>query len=268
MFSVIMCLSPKEKPDYLRESVHSVFNQTMEPHEVLIVKDGEPPKELLLTLKELEKKYPRLEVYGYPSNKGVAFARNFGLEKSKNEIVALMDTDDICRKDRFKIQYNYLLKNKDIDVVSGSIQEFYFKNEKKLLGRTRKFQVPESQMLLMMKNRNIVNNVTTMFRKKKIILVGSHIQIDNYVDYYLWVRVLLAGYKISILEEIFVDVRTTHMFKKRGGLKYVISEIKFWRKMLEIKFITKSIFFKSLFLRIPIRLMPEFIRSVIYNKIL
>ena len=78
----------------------------------------------------------------------------------------------------------------------------------------------------------------------------------------------MAGYKISILEDVVVDVRTTHMFKKRGGLKYVISEIKFWRKMLEIKFISKRIFMISLLLRIPIRLLPNFIRSIIYNKIL
>ena len=33
---------------------------------------------------------------------------------------------------------------------------------------------------------------------KKIISVGGHIQkIDNYVDYYLWVRVLMAGIKLA-----------------------------------------------------------------------
>ena len=43
------------------------------------------------------------------------------------------------------------------------------------------------------------------------------------------------------------------MFKKRGGLKYVISEIKILeKKMLEIKFISKRIFIMSLLLMIPI----------------
>ena len=263
-----MCLSPYEHPNYLKEAVESVFNQSLEPQELIIVKDGQPSKRLQAVLKKLELKFSKLIVLGYNENKGVAYARNVGLRKSKNEIVALMDSDDICRRDRFKIQYNFLKENKNIDVVSASIQEFYIYKKNKYLGRIRKFKTSDHNIILAMKKRNIINNVTTMFRKQKIISVGGHIQIDNYVDYYLWVRVLMAGYKISILEDVVVDVRTTHMFKKRGGLKYVISEIKFWRKMLEIKFISKRIFMISLLLRIPIRLLPNFIRSIIYNKIL
>ena len=46
---------------------------------------------------------------------------------------------DICRGDRFKIQYNFLKENKNIDVVSASIQEFYIYN-KKISSRIRKFK--------------------------------------------------------------------------------------------------------------------------------
>ncbi|WP_368077322.1 glycosyltransferase, partial [uncultured Duncaniella sp.] len=39
-FSVLMSLYYKERPDYLRQSLDSVFNQTLPPDEVVMVEDG------------------------------------------------------------------------------------------------------------------------------------------------------------------------------------------------------------------------------------
>ena len=39
-FSVLMSVYHKEKPEYLRQSLDSVFNQTLPPTEVVLVQDG------------------------------------------------------------------------------------------------------------------------------------------------------------------------------------------------------------------------------------
>ncbi len=39
-FSVLMSLYFKEKPEYLRECLESVINQTVKPDEIVIVLDG------------------------------------------------------------------------------------------------------------------------------------------------------------------------------------------------------------------------------------
>ena len=39
---------------------------------------------------------------------------------SSGEFIARIDSDDICLKDRTKIQVEYLNKNKDIDVLGSS----------------------------------------------------------------------------------------------------------------------------------------------------
>ena len=40
LFSVLMSLYAKERPDFLRQSLDSIFSQTIAPTEVVIVEDG------------------------------------------------------------------------------------------------------------------------------------------------------------------------------------------------------------------------------------
>ena len=39
-YSVLMSLYIKEKPNYLRQSIDSMLQQTVKPDEIVIVKDG------------------------------------------------------------------------------------------------------------------------------------------------------------------------------------------------------------------------------------
>ena len=45
-FSVLMSVYKKENPSYMRDSLNSVFNQTLQPTEVVLVEDGPLTQEL------------------------------------------------------------------------------------------------------------------------------------------------------------------------------------------------------------------------------
>ena len=100
-FSVLMSLYKKEKPEFLRESLESILNQTYVPTEIVIVKDGPLTIELEQVLKEYSTN-DKIKVYGYDENKGLGFALNFGVNKCRYDIIARMDTDDIASPDRFE----------------------------------------------------------------------------------------------------------------------------------------------------------------------
>ena len=124
-FSVLISVYYKEKPEYLKDAINSVFNQTLLPNEVILVEDGKLSDELYNTIKKLQEKYNEIKTVCLKENQGLGPALNEGLKYCSYDIVARMDSDDICMPDRFKIQIDFMEKHPDIDIISGWIDEFY-----------------------------------------------------------------------------------------------------------------------------------------------
>ena len=104
-FSVLMSLYIKEKPEYLRECIESILCQTVLPDEIVIVKDGPLTEELEQVLEEYISKNPTLyTIVPLGKNVGLGLALAEGMHWCRNELVARMDTDDVCRNDRFEKQ--------------------------------------------------------------------------------------------------------------------------------------------------------------------
>ena len=94
-FSVLMSLYHKENPKFLAESLHSVFSNTIQPNQVVLVIDGHIGSELQKIVDNYCTQYTSLEIYPQEKNQGLSTALNIGLQKCKHEIVFRMDTDDI-----------------------------------------------------------------------------------------------------------------------------------------------------------------------------
>lgn len=61
-YSVLLSLYYKEKPEYLRVSLDSIFNQTLVSDDVVLVEDGRLGDALESVVKEYEVRYPQLHV--------------------------------------------------------------------------------------------------------------------------------------------------------------------------------------------------------------
>ncbi len=105
--SVIIPLYNKEK--YIAKAISSVLNQSFVDFELIIVNDGSTDKSERV-VKDFNDQ--RISLYT-KENGGVSSARNFGIEKSKFEYVALLDGDDWWKEDFLSILIS--LKNKFTD---------------------------------------------------------------------------------------------------------------------------------------------------------
>jgi len=76
--------------DLLERAVRSVLSQTMKPDEVIIVDDGSP---LPLTLSISSATVP-IRIIRLPHNRGIAEARNVGVDAARGDVVAFLDSDD------------------------------------------------------------------------------------------------------------------------------------------------------------------------------
>ena len=121
-FSVLMSIYSKEKPEHLNLCLESIEKQTLSPDEIVLVEDGPLTKELYQMIKTWKEKMPILKTVALNLNSGLATALNYGLRKCKNNIIARMDTDDICTPERFQKQIEYLRKNPDIDIIMSDIR--------------------------------------------------------------------------------------------------------------------------------------------------
>lgn len=112
MISVVIPLYNKEKQ--IGNTLRSVFNQTYQDFEIVVVNDGSTDN----SVAEVEKfQDSRIRLISQP-NSGVSIARNRGIQESKGEYVALLDGDDEWKSDCLKTQYELTQKYHDCDVFT------------------------------------------------------------------------------------------------------------------------------------------------------
>lgn len=101
---------------YLRPAIDSVLGQTLTDLELVVVDDGssDDTAEMLDAIAD-----PRLRIVRHPANRGIAVARNSGLDAAAGKYVAWLDSDDVCRPDRLAVQVRYLEAHSGIALVGG-----------------------------------------------------------------------------------------------------------------------------------------------------
>lgn len=266
-FNVLLSLYFKEHPEYFRDSLDSILNQTLLPDEIVLVKDGPLTKELDALVEEYQARYPKFKIVPLEKNVGLGKALNEGLKHCSHDIVARMDTDDICKPDRFEKQLAVFKNNPDVDVVSSWIDEF--EGDVKNILSTRKLPETHSEIYEYGKKRCPINHPAVMFKKSAVLTAGGYMHLPLFEDYYLWVRMLVNGAKFYNIQESLLYFRTSSaMFMRRGGLKYALTEVSFLWKMHKIGYVNLLSTIKSIFIRFTVRIMPNSIRGFIYKKLL
>ena len=84
---------------YLCEAIDSVLAQTYKDYEIIVVDDGS-----MDDTKEALKCYGDRIRYFYCNNRGVAGARNFGINQASGEYIAFLDDDDLWLNDKLARQ--------------------------------------------------------------------------------------------------------------------------------------------------------------------
>lgn len=105
---------------FLEEAVESVLNQTWMPKhlEILLLDDGSKDKsvELAHRLQGLSK---RVRSVALGVNRGVATARNKGVEMAQYEHIAFLDQDDRWHATKLELQAHILKTQPEVDYVLG-----------------------------------------------------------------------------------------------------------------------------------------------------
>lgn len=264
-FSVLMSLYVKERPDYLRQSLDSVFNQTLRADEVVIVEDGPLTPELYQVLEEYQKTFPELKRVPLPVNGGLGKALNAGLKHCSHPLIARMDTDDICFPNRFEKQVKLMEKRPEVAACSSWIDEFIDTPDNVVSIK----KVPEltDDIFRFGKNRCPINHPAAIYRKEVALNVGGYGPFPE--DYYLWARMLMNGYKLYNFQESLLWFRSSKdVYKRRGGWHYFKAINRLQRELLKMHYLTPFEYAKNSVIRSVVSLMPNKTRSWFYSRFL
>ena len=268
MFSVLLSLYYKENPIFLRQSLDSVFSQTLPPDEVVLVEDGPLTEALYAVVEEYKRKYSTLKVVPLSENVGLGRALNEGLKHCSFDLVARMDTDDIAMPDRFEKQISYMTAHPECYLLGGQITEFM--EDETDIRCSRIVPCTHEKIMARLKSRSPFNHMSVVMLRSRVIAVGNYLDWHFHEDYFLWIRMALAGYSFANLPDTLVNVRTGKgMYQRRGGWKYFKDGAALQKYMLDHNMISPLRYVFNISVRFVTHvLMPGKVKLIFYQKFL
>jgi len=262
MFSVLISLYNREKAENLQQCLESLYQQTLQADEIVLVYDG-PINETLTAVVEKWTSTLPIALVKLEKNVGLGKALNAGLECCSHNIVARMDTDDICLPERFEKQIAYMEAHPDMALLGAAVIEFdEFGKE-----RLKRLPLGNNDIRQFARMKNPFNHMCVVFRKDKVIAAGSYQHHLFMEDYNLWLRMLALGYQVANLHDILMKVRAgSDMVDKRRGITYIKSEIQLYSLKMKLKqtnFLNGTLYF---FIRTSTRVMPVKVMRFLYEK--
>lgn len=169
---------------YIKQTAYSIINQTFPYWEWIIINDGSTEEGTEETLAEIAKLDNRIKIYN-EKNQGRIIARDTAIQKSKCDLLFILDADDVIDRTMLECSYWTLQTNPKASWVYADLanfdgQEFLWK------------KIFDSNIE---KKENIIP-VCSLIRKKALLEVGGYGVVDNDVheDWHLWLRMLEKGH--------------------------------------------------------------------------
>jgi glycosyltransferase involved in cell wall biosynthesis len=101
---------------YIERCLRSVLDQSLpkSQYEIIVVNDGSTDK----TKEVLDNYTDVARIFHLEKNRGLSYARNFGIKKARGMFVVFVDADDYIQHDMLLIQKTFLTENNKLDAVS------------------------------------------------------------------------------------------------------------------------------------------------------
>src|SRR5688500_16173290 len=212
MVKVSVIMPAYNAGQYISKSIESVLGQTYHGWELIIIDDGATDN-----TKEIADGYCRRDErirYLYQENSKQGRARNKGIANAQGEFIAFLDADDLWLPQKLEKQVE-VIENSDVDLLFGSF--YLFTNNLDEPGiriisvkeTTLKSETGFKELLA----ENKIPILTVLCKKHAILEVGGfpeELKFQNAEDYYLWLKLILGGFKLEGREDVLAAYRLHH----------------------------------------------------------
>lgn len=202
-YSVLMSVYAKVKPKELTISIQSMLDQTYKPDEFVLVWDGPVGNDLKEVVSAFSQDNPGMfTIVQLPENHGLAYALNVGINASRNELLARMDSDDYSMPDRCEKQVKAFENDKELMLLGTNIG-FFEDNPCCEIPTKRSYPTDLDTIKKKLRRNDPFSHPTVMYRKKAVLSCGGYDpELRRRQDYDLFSQMVVnKGYKAANLSD-------------------------------------------------------------------
>ena len=219
---------------FIKRAIQSVQKQSFQEWTLWLIDDGSTDGSLQELKKEFES--DKIKILSLEKNKGVSFARNYGIKQGNHPWVAFLDSDDEWLPQKLEKQMEYLKKYPNTALIH--CDEIWLRNNQ-VLAQKKKHKkqggrIFEACTLLCcispsatIMSRSVLNAMPVMFREDFPVCE----------DYEMWLRVT-SQYEVAFIEEALLI--------KHGGHEDQLSRAYFAMDYWRVKALSQHVDNKNL----------------------
>lgn len=203
--TVSAILTTYQRPELAKRALESILKQSWSPAEIIVVEDGGEPTmlaEWISGLNRSEVTYVRHE-----TNRGLAAARNTGLQRSRCELIAYLDDDDQWLPARLEEQIRHFLSIRDKENLAALQVGCKVMNddgwEIGLVLPVNRGRLRES----IMRNGAVTPSSSFLFVRSALLQVGGFDEnLTSGIDHDIWMKLAVAGFSSEPIAKPLVTV--------------------------------------------------------------
>ena len=164
--------------EFILETINSVICQSYFNWKLTIVDDNSNKK-----TKDILKKFSKnkkIKIFWLNKNRGAGFCRNYAIKKTRSPYIAFIDSDDIWKKNKLKVQIHFMIKNN---------YSFSYTNYE-TFGEKKKLITPPSSFSYSSFIRNTSIATSTMIVKRNVLKNIKFSKTKICEDYYFKCKIL------------------------------------------------------------------------------
>ena len=256
---VLLPVSSGDRLKYFKLALNSILTQTYTDFDVVVCIDGVISEDIETYLKSTGDK--RIIIMQNEKNIGLAATLNKAIKSYPADIYFRMDSDDICRKNRFKRtleefenDHELLLIGTECVEIDDEGMEIFYK------------KMPyQSQIKKWAISRNPFIHPSVAFRKEFFEKVGYYNEnFRKSQDYELWARAIVENIKMNNIHEPLIWFRVSNKFWRNRTLRSNV------RNELKVSFFLIGrfkgyIYLPKILFKALLRFMPVWVNKFMYK---
>ena len=184
-----------KKKEYIRNTLHSILNQTFKDFEILIIYDDDDLQEYDF-LKNICKGIEQIKIIKNSKNLGAGISRNIGIKNSSGEFLAFIDADDLWLPEKLDKQVSYMTKN--------NVEFCFCGYQKRLLNKNVEVKIQKNEINYddLLKSNEI--GLSTVILKKNIIEENLFPKLKTQEDYAAWLKLIKKNKAYNLQETLVI----------------------------------------------------------------